>query len=65
MDICGVGATLMGSLNFGQNPPPIFSGAQKNNFTMALMGNFCFVVLNLRNPVMEIGEIIEDIHHGP
>jgi len=28
-DICGVGATLMGSLNFGQNPPQFSQGHKK------------------------------------
>jgi len=42
--------------------PPFFSGAKKNKkMTMAPMGTLCFVKLNLRNPLMETGEIIEDI----
>ena len=41
--------------------PNFFRGEKNENFTMAPMGTFCFVFLILRNPPMEIGEIIRDI----
>jgi len=55
-----VGASLMSRTYFWQDPP-LFLAAKNKNFTMAPMGTFCFVVLILRNPPMEIREIIGDI----
>jgi len=37
---------------------PNFSRGGDENFTMASVGNFCFLFLNLRNPPIEIWEII-------
>jgi len=39
-------------------PSPIFQGPKNENFTMAPMGTFCFVMLTLRNPPVEVREII-------
>jgi len=58
--ICDVGASLMSQSYFWQDDPPIFlSGPENENFTVAPKSTSCFVTL--RNPSMEIGEIIEDI----
>jgi len=52
------GASLMGRSYFWQDPPLFFRGQKNENLTMAPMVTFCFVTLTLRNPPMEIGEII-------
>jgi len=59
MDICAMGATLMGRSYFGRILPNL-SGA-KNNFTMALLDIFDFWDAKSEKRPMEIREIIEDI----
>jgi len=44
MDICGMGASLMGRSYLWQNLS-LFWGAKNENFTMAPVGTFCFVML--------------------
>jgi len=57
IDICGIGASLIGRSQFWQDPPPFFSGAKNENFTMVPMGTFCFVTQILNDPPMKISEI--------
>jgi len=61
--ICGVGAILIGRSSLGRTLPQFFHGPKNGNCIIALMGTFCFVFPILRNPLMEIREIVEDICH--
>jgi len=50
-----MGASLMGRSYFWQDYPNFFRLKENNNFTMASMGTFCFVVLILRDsPIRDL-----------
>ena len=60
--ICSEGVSLIGGLSLA-GPSSNYFGPKNENYTMAPMDNFGFVFLILRNPPMEIREIVGDIAH--
>jgi len=79
MDICRIGASFISRSYSFWEPSPILgtktrkftmgqmvfspTWSKSKNFAVAPMRTFCFVTLTLRNPRMEIGEIIPDMLH--